>query len=390
MLHSMKLNSSPFEKIKNGTKTIELRLNDEKRRRVKVGDFIEFSRIDRPSDKIRTKVTALHCFDGFEELYKTLPLIKCGYTAETVQSANPSDMEKFYSEEQQKKYGVVGIELEITKSVENETFDEERALYGSKSLIIKNCRFDGEADGESAVKESSDIQAEKCFFNLRYPFWHDNGLKIYYSEMTELCRAALWYSNHVEIRDSKLHGIKALRECNYIDMERCDINSTEFGWFVNNIKMKDCDVRSEYFMMRSTGIEFDNVTLDGKYFFQYIQNAVFENCNFNTKDAFWHAKNVVVRNSTVKGEYLGWYSENLTFENCKIIGTQPLCYCKSLKLVDCEMTDTDLCFEKSDVQAVITTPVISIKNVLSGNISVVSVGEIIDDNKSSCEITVSQ
>ena len=143
-------------------------------------------------------------------------------------------------------------------------------------------------------------------------------------------------------------------------------------------------------MMRSSGIEFDNVTLNGKYSFQYIQNSVFENCNFNTKDAFWHAKNVVVRNSTVKGEYLGWYSENLTFENCRIIGTQPLCYCKSLKLVDCEMTDTDLCFEKSDVQAVITTPVISIKNVLSGHISAVSVGEIISDDKSSCEIVVSQ
>lgn len=56
------------------------------------------------------------------------------------------------------------------KVIENKTFDEERALYGSKNLIIKKCAFDGEADGESAVKESADIQAEKCFFNLRYPF----------------------------------------------------------------------------------------------------------------------------------------------------------------------------------------------------------------------------
>ncbi len=114
MLHTMKLNISPFEKIKNGVKTIELRLNDEKRQQVKTGDLIEFSCIGSPSDKIRTKVTALHYFDSFEELYRSLPLLKCGYTEETVSNADSSDMEKFYSKEEQEKYGVVGIELEVT------------------------------------------------------------------------------------------------------------------------------------------------------------------------------------------------------------------------------------------------------------------------------------
>ena len=86
-----------------------------------------------------------------------------------------------------------------------------------------------------------------------------------------------------------------------------------------------------------------------------------------------------MRNSVVKGEYLAWYSENVTFENCRIIGTQPLCYCKGLRLVNCEMTDTDLAFERSEVGADITTPVISIKNPLSGHITVPDVGEIIRD-----------
>ena len=89
--------------------------------------------------------------------------------------------------------------------------------------------------------------------------------------------------------------------------------------------------------------------------------------------------NVVVRDSVVKGEYLAWYCENVTFENCRIIGTQPLCYCKGLKLVNCEMIDTDLAFERSDVEAAITTPVMSIKNPLSGRIAVPAVGEIIRD-----------
>lgn len=264
--------------------------------------------------------------------------------------------------------------------MENKTFDMERALYGSDGVILKNCVFDGPADGESALKESRNVQAENCYFNLRYPFWHDEGLKISGSEMTELCRAALWYSTNIEITDTKLHGIKALRECGQVKMSDCDVNSPEFGWSVKGIEMKNSTVQSEYFMMRSAALDFSNVKLQGKYSFQYIEDSVFDSCDFDTKDAFWHAKNVTVRNSTVRGEYLAWYCENLTFENCKITGTQPLCYCKGLKLVNCEMTDTDLCFEKSEVEAVITTPVVSIKNPLSGHIYVPSVKEIIRDD----------
>lgn len=265
------------------------------------------------------------------------------------------------------------------KIIENQTFDEERALYGERDILVKDCSFDGPADGESAFKECSNVQVERGFFNLRYPFWHDHGLKISASEMTELCRASLWYSDHIEITDTKLHGIKALRECSDVKMADCDIVSTEFGWSVHNIEMKDCSAESEYFMMRSEGLHFRNVRMKGKYSFQYIENSVFENCQFDTKDAFWHAKNVIVRDSVVKGEYLAWYCENVTFENCRIIGTQPLCYCKGLKLIDCEMIDTDLAFERSEVEASITTPVISIKNPLSGHITVPAVGEIIRD-----------
>lgn len=267
--------------------------------------------------------------------------------------------------------------------IENETFDMERALYASREIIVKNCKFDGPADGESAFKESRDIQALRCFFNLRYPFWHDHNLKIDNSEMTQLCRAALWYSDHIEITDSKLHGIKALRECAHVKMKGCDVISPEFGWFVHTIRMEDCSVQSEYFMMRSDHLDFRDVRLKGKYSFQYIQDSVFENCDFDTKDAFWHAKNVVVKDSVVKGEYLAWYCENVTFENCKIIGTQPLCYCKNLKLINCEMEKTDLCFEKSQVEATITTAVESIKNPLAGHIYAPSVGEIIRDDENS-------
>jgi hypothetical protein len=264
--------------------------------------------------------------------------------------------------------------------IKNQVFDQERALYGSCDLRVENCSFDGPADGESAFKESKNISVDGCYFNLRYPFWHDVNVEISNSEMTPLCRAALWYSDLIKITSSKLHGIKALRECNQVEMKDCHVVSTEFGWSVNGIKAEDCSFEGEYFMLRSSAIDFKKVSLQGKYSFQYVENSVFENCEFNTKDAFWHAKNVTVRNSIVKGEYLGWYCENVTFENCKIIGTQPLCYCKGLKLINCTMEDADLCFEKSDVEATLTSPVISIKNPLSGSIELPSADEVIMDD----------
>ena len=275
------------------------------------------------------------------------------------------------------------------QTITNQTFDEERALYGSKNIEAVGCRFDGPADGESAFKECRDIVVRDCFFNLRYPFWHDQGLKIAGSEMTEACRAALWYSENVEISDTKLHGIKALRECADVNIHGCDIISPEFGWSVRGISMADTSVQGEYFMLRSDHLTFDHVKLNGKYSFQYITDSVFTNCEFDTKDAFWHAKNIIVRDSVIKGEYLAWYCENVPFENCTIIGTQPLCYCKGLKLIHCRMVDCDLAFEKSEVEAEIDSSVVSIKNPRSGKITVESVGEtIMDDPEARGEVYV--
>lgn len=271
----------------------------------------------------------------------------------------------------------------MRKVIENVTLDGERALYGSKNILIRKVAFDGPADGESAVKECEDIEAENCFCNLRYPFWHVHGLKIRDTEMTGLCRAALWYSDGIEITGSKLHGIKALRECKNAVIKDCDIVSPEFGWSVDGVAMMDTKAVSEYFMMRSSRLRFRNVEFKGKYSFQYIKDGVFENCSFDTKDAFWHGENITVKDSVIKGEYFAWYSNNLTLVNCTVIGTQPFCYCRGLKLVNCKMEGCDLAFEKSEAEAEITTPVISIKNPYRGTITVPAVGEIIRDDPES-------
>ena len=266
------------------------------------------------------------------------------------------------------------------KRYNDQIFDEERALYGSHDIIVENCSFDGPADGESALKESENAVVRNTFFNLRYPFWHDRHISITDSQLTENCRAALWYSEDIQIEGTQLHGIKALRECSDVTIRNSDIVSQEFGWSVRGITMENTKAESEYFMMRSERLHFSKVKLKGKYSFQYIQDSEFSGCHFDTKDAFWHARNVVVKDSVIKGEYLAWYSENVTFENCTIIGTQPLCYCRGLRLINCTMIDTDLAFERSEVEASLNAPILSIKNPRKGCITVPAAEKIIMDD----------
>jgi ASC-1-like (ASCH) protein len=106
----MHLDNYYFEKIKEGTKTIEVRLNDEKRRELKVGDTITFDN-RKTNEKLDVRVKNLYVYKNFEELYKHHDKISIGYEPDDV--ASPSDMRKYYSFEDTIKYGVVAIEIEV-------------------------------------------------------------------------------------------------------------------------------------------------------------------------------------------------------------------------------------------------------------------------------------
>lgn len=110
MTHNMKLWCDAFNHIADGSKTIELRLNDEKRQKINIGDTIIFN-CSKNNDMITAKVKALHKFVDFKELYEHLPLDKCGYSNEELATAHYTDMEQYYSKEQIAKYGALGIEL---------------------------------------------------------------------------------------------------------------------------------------------------------------------------------------------------------------------------------------------------------------------------------------
>ena len=265
----------------------------------------------------------------------------------------------------------------MRKTIENKTYDCERALYNLINTDVRKCTFAGPADGESALKECSGIKVQDCSFSLRYPLWHAENFSLENSVLDEKTRAPLWYCSNGKISGCTIDGVKTLRECGGITVENCSVRSPEFGWRCNEVKILNSSIESEYFLFECKNITADKLKMSGKYSFQYVENAELKNCNLNTKDAFWHCKNITVKNSVIKGEYLAWYSDGLTLINCEIIGTQPLCYCKNLKLVNCTMRECDRAFEYSDVDADVIGHIDSVENPRSGKIVADSIGEVI-------------
>lgn len=112
MKHEMKLNNGPYVNIKNGTKTIELRLDDDKRQLLEIKDLIEFTNKET-LEQMLVEIQNLYHYPSFDELYKHFDKVSMGYKENDV--ADPKDMEKYYSKEEQEKYGVLGIEIKKIK-----------------------------------------------------------------------------------------------------------------------------------------------------------------------------------------------------------------------------------------------------------------------------------
>lgn len=131
MIHYFNLKDEPFEKIANGTKTIELRLFDEKRQTVNAGDYILFS--NNAGKRVSVVVKMLHRFDDFKSLYQSLDLLECGYNESNVAQAKYTDMNEYYSVDDIKKYGVVGIEF--SKVELWDAYDEKKTKIKDMILV---------------------------------------------------------------------------------------------------------------------------------------------------------------------------------------------------------------------------------------------------------------
>ena len=262
----------------------------------------------------------------------------------------------------------------------NEIRDEERAYYGTRDTIFDCVTISGPKDGESAFKECKNISVFRSTFNLRYPFWHNETLTIEQSVFTSASRAALWYSNNVLLKGIDASGVKAVRECNNVEVVDSMVDSEEFGWKTNHISLRNCTLTSVYAFMSANDVSLTRVRFKGKYSFQYVNGLTIKDSILDTKDAFWHAKDVLVENSTIIGEYLAWYAENITFRKCHIKGTQPLCYSKNIKFEQCTFENCDLAFENSEVNGTIFGTLVSIKNPLKGEIEIDEIPEMIIDD----------
>ena len=112
MKYYMHLNEEPFEKIKNGTKTIEMRIYDDKRRKMHKGDIIEIE--NRSTGEIMTvEILNMYVLSSFREIYAKWNKVALGYNEEDI--AKPEDMEQYYPKEEIDENGVVAIELKVVK-----------------------------------------------------------------------------------------------------------------------------------------------------------------------------------------------------------------------------------------------------------------------------------
>ena len=257
--------------------------------------------------------------------------------------------------------------------IKDQYFEGERPMYARHGLRIENVTI---GPGESSLKEGSDLEAENCEFQGKYPFWECKNVTIKNCIFREGGRAAIWYSKDLKMSDTLVEAPKMFRRISDLKLENVKFpNALETFWDCKDIEAKNIEAdKGDYIFMHGSDIKIDGFRLQGNYSFQYAKDVV-----------------VTVYDSRINGEYLGWYSKNLHLVNCKIGGTQPLCYCENLVLENCVFEeDADLAFEYSDVEASLIGPVTSVKNPSSGRINADSYGEIILDGNikapADCEI----
>ena len=113
MLYKMKLQPNPFNQIKSNRKTVEIRLNDEKRSLVKIGDEIEFTNLEDGKSTIVTKVIGLTTAPTLKDLFDKVGVYEAGWDKNTSSEQAALDMRKYYSDEKEQKYGGLGIHVEL-------------------------------------------------------------------------------------------------------------------------------------------------------------------------------------------------------------------------------------------------------------------------------------
>ena len=256
----------------------------------------------------------------------------------------------------------------------------ERAMYNTHDASFVDTTF---ADGESPLKESSDIKLNNCIFKWKYPLWYCKNIEVINTTWLDTARSGIWYTDNITIKNSFIEAPKQFRRAKNITIENTMIpNAEEFLWSCDKITLKNVQAQGHYFCMNSTNIKIDNFTLSGNYAFDGAKNIEIRNARLNSKDSFWNCENVTIYDSTIIGEYLGWNSKNITLINCTIDSNQGMCYIDGIKMINCKLLNTDLSFELcKDVDAIINSNIDSVKNPINGRIEANNIKEIILDKE---------
>lgn len=260
--------------------------------------------------------------------------------------------------------------------IKNEKFEGERPLFESHNLRLENVTI---GEGESALKECSNIEAVECVFAGKYPLWHVDGSHIEKCQFHPESRSAIWYSNDMVMVDCNIDAPKMFREMNNLKLKNVTINDAdETFWNINGLDATNLTLHDgTYPFMGSQNIKIEKLVSDSKYVFQYVKNVEIHHAKITTKDAFWETENVTIYDSELNGEYLAWHSKNMTLIRCHITGEQPLCYAHNLTLIDCTFgADCDRAFEYSTVDAQIIGRITNIKNPTSGRIVADEIGSV--------------
>ncbi|MBU9674502.1 ASCH domain-containing protein [Planococcus sp. CP5-4] len=110
--HKMKLYKEPFRQIQSGKKTVEVRLYDQKRRRLKRGDTIEFTKLPGEDEKLTVKVTKLCTYPTFREMFEDIPAEKFGTVDNNIEKWVES-IHTLYSPAREQEWGSLAIEIEL-------------------------------------------------------------------------------------------------------------------------------------------------------------------------------------------------------------------------------------------------------------------------------------
>lgn len=265
--------------------------------------------------------------------------------------------------------------------IKDKTFSGERPLFELHNARLERVTI---GEGESGIKQCSNIEADHCRFIGKYPWWHVNGSKITNCYFAVGSRSAIWYSDNMLMEDTVIDAPKLFREMSNLTLNRVTINDAdETFWNINGLNISRLTLHDgTYPFMGCQNVKVDGLVSDSKYVFQYVKNAEIRNAKITTKDSFWETENLTIYDSALDGEYLGWHSKNLRLVRCHITGEQPLCYADNLVLEDCTFgSDCDRAFEDSTVHATINGSITNIKNPMSGHIVADAIGSVtIDEN----------